>query len=123
MIQPSRWKIKAVGIFGESINQKQPVSGGRQKGVHMEENTLPRQMQLSDYAPEPAKSRAAVRTLKIEEDGDSWAGRIKPKIRLKGRWLERSGFKPGNRVRVALVAHGVLELRSNDSATIENNPP
>ena len=55
------------------------------------------------------------RTLKIEADGDQWKGKIKPKIRLQGRWLERAGFKPGYRVCVTCVAKGVMELRSDDS--------
>ena len=59
--------------------------------------------------------RTLVRMLKIEEDGDSWKGLIRPKIRLMGRWLERAGFKPGNRVRVTCVAPGVIELRSPDA--------
>lgn len=84
---------------------------------------LRRQMQSSECAPGSAQNRTIWRTLKIEEDGDPWAGRIKPKIRLKGRWLERSGFKPGSRVRVALVAQGILELRSNDSAPVQNELP
>ena len=53
-----------------------------------------------------------VRTLKIEEDGDSFRGRIKPKIRLMGHWLERAGFKPGTRVSIRHLASGVIELRS-----------
>jgi len=53
-----------------------------------------------------------VRDLKIEAEGDSWRGLFKPKIRLIGRWLERAGFKPGNRVQVVCVAPGVIELRS-----------
>ena len=60
---------------------------------------------------------ASVRLLKIEADGDSWKGFIKPKIRLTGRWLERAGFKPGHRVRVVCVAPGVIELRSPDALT------
>ena len=52
------------------------------------------------------------RKLKIEEEGDSWKGVIKPKIRLMGRWLERAGFNPGNHVQVAFIAPGVIELRS-----------
>jgi hypothetical protein len=60
-----------------------------------------------------------VRTLKIEADGDSWKGLIKPKIRLVGRWLERAGFRPGNRVRVACLAPGVIELRSPDALTAQ----
>jgi hypothetical protein len=57
-------------------------------------------------------SDAPIRILKIEEDGDRWKGLMKPKIRLMGRWLERAGFSPGNRVRVACIAPGVIELRS-----------
>jgi hypothetical protein len=56
------------------------------------------------------------RTLKIEADGDQWKGKIKPKIRLQGHWLERAGFKPGNRVSVTCVATGIMELRSGDPA-------
>ena len=51
------------------------------------------------------------RTLKIEADGDFWKGLTKPKIRLMGRWLERAGFSPGNRVQVTCVAPGIIELR------------
>jgi hypothetical protein len=54
------------------------------------------------------------RTLKIEEDGDFWKGTIRPKIRLKGSWLENAGFKPGSHVSVTFLAHGVIELRSQD---------
>jgi antirestriction protein ArdC len=55
-----------------------------------------------------------IRTLKIEADGDFWKGHTKPKIRLMGRWLERAGFRPGNRVHVTFLATGVMELRSSD---------
>ena len=58
------------------------------------------------------------RTLKIEQDGDGWKDSIKPKIRLMGRWLERAGFKPGNRVHVTCVAPGVIELRSPDAVMV-----
>jgi hypothetical protein len=59
----------------------------------------------------PAASGAGCRTLKIEEDGDFWKSRAKPKIRLIGRWLERAGFSPGGRVHVTCVAPGIIELR------------
>jgi hypothetical protein len=52
------------------------------------------------------------RTLKIEEDGDPWYGRIKPKIRLRGNWLDRAGFKPGARVTVRCMTYGIIELHS-----------
>lgn len=64
-----------------------------------------------------------VRKLTIEADGDSWKGLIKPKIRLMGRWLERAGFKPGNRVHVICIAPGVIELRSTDSFAINDTEP
>lgn len=53
-----------------------------------------------------------VRKLKIEADGDPWKGLIMPKIRLKGHWLNRAGFRPGSHVQVTRVSPGVIELRS-----------
>jgi hypothetical protein len=61
----------------------------------------------------PTKENA-IRRLKIEESGDGWAGLLRPKIRLMGRWLERAGFKPGGHVHIVSIAPGVLELRSTD---------
>jgi hypothetical protein len=51
------------------------------------------------------------RTLKIETVGDYWRGRVSPKIRLSGRWLDQAGFKPGNRVEVRINQPGILMLR------------
>jgi len=51
------------------------------------------------------------RTLKIEATGDFCCGKIAPKIRLTGRWLERAGFKPGHRVALEFNAPGTLTLR------------
>ena len=64
-----------------------------------------------------------VRTLKIEAEGDYFRGRIKPKLRLMGRWLERAGFSPGNRVQVICVSPGVIELRSPDALTVNDTEP
>jgi hypothetical protein len=50
------------------------------------------------------------RTLRIEVTGDFWRGKIKPKIRLTGCWLERAGFKPGHRVEVRSDQPGTLTL-------------
>src|ERR1700683_3798765 len=51
-------------------------------------------------SPRPIEQHQPARTLKIEAEGDFWKGLTKPKIRLMGRWLERAGFRPGNRVHV-----------------------
>ena len=50
------------------------------------------------------------RNLKIEAAGDFWRGKVTPKIRLAGRWLEQAGFKPGHRVEVRLDEPGKLTL-------------
>lgn len=51
------------------------------------------------------------RTLKIETTGDFWRGKVTPKIRLVGHWLEQAGFKPGCRVEVQSNQPGTLTLR------------
>ena len=52
------------------------------------------------------------RTLKLEEAGDFWRKKTKPKIRLSGHWLARAGFPPGQRVSVEVVGPGILRLTS-----------
>jgi len=71
---------------------------------------------LKPTTPDPT-----VRMLKIEADGDFWKGATMPKIRLMGRWLERAGFSPGNRVQVTCLAPGVIELRSPDASTLNES--
>jgi hypothetical protein len=52
----------------------------------------------------------STRTLKIETTGDFFRRRVKPRIRLTGKWLERAGFKPGHRVEVRVSQPGTLTL-------------
>lgn len=73
--------------------------------------------------PPVTKSPPIGRVLKIEADGDTWKGLIKPKIRLMGRWLERAGFSPGRHVHVTCIAPGVIELRSSDASTVKETRP
>ena len=61
------------------------------------------------------------RRLKIEQEGDPWKGKVRPKIRLQGCWLERAGFKHGSHVNVKCIASGVIELRANDAALMLND--
>lgn len=53
----------------------------------------------------------STRTLKIEATGDFHGGKVKPKIRLCGKWLERAGFAPGSRVELILGEPGVMVVR------------
>lgn len=54
------------------------------------------------------------RSIKIEESGDFFGRKIKPQIRLQGKWLEAAGFRPGARVTVEFRASGQLVLTSED---------
>jgi len=76
------------------------------------------------YEPGPVanllREEPPIRKLKIEADGDSWKGLIKPKIRLMGRWLERAGFSPGDWVQVTCLAPGVIQLRSPDALPVND---
>ena len=64
------------------------------------------------------------RTLKIESAGDYWRGKVSPKIRLTGQWLERAGFKPGHRVKIITTEPGKLTLQfwsQPDEAMFQNS--
>jgi hypothetical protein len=54
----------------------------------------------------------SARNLKIEATGDFWLGKVNPKIRLCGKWLERAGFTPGERVEVTVSEPGIITLRA-----------
>lgn len=56
------------------------------------------------------------RSLKIEKTGDFFKGKIIPRIRIAGQWLEQAGFKPGQRVEVRCEQAGVLTLRFVEQA-------
>ena len=62
------------------------------------------------------------RTLRIERTGDFWRGKITPKIRLTGQWLERAGFKPGHRVEVLSNESGTLTLRFVEGTAPTDTP-
>ena len=78
---------------------------------------------LESKSPRRIEPDPTVRTLKIEADGDFWKGVTMPKIRVMGRWLERAGFSPGNRVQVTCVSPGVIDLRSPNASTVNEAKP
>jgi len=65
------------------------------------------------------------RTLKIEAIGDFARGKITPRIRLCGYWLNRAGFKPGQRVEIHLLKPGEMTLQLKEAVppteTAENS--
>ena len=62
-----------------------------------------------------ANSSLQRRTLKIETVGDFARRKVKPLIRLTGRWLEKAGFKPGHRVQVSHSKSGELMLQFQET--------
>jgi len=50
------------------------------------------------------------RRIKIEQQGDYAQKKTVPAIRLKGKWLERAGFMPGNHVQIVLHESGRMEV-------------
>ena len=57
------------------------------------------------------------RTLKIETIGDFADCKIKPRIRISGRWLAQAGFKPGHRVEIQLHKPGEMTLQFKETQT------
>ena len=53
-----------------------------------------------------------IRNLAVEACGDRWKKKIKPEIRLMGKWLQKAGFQPGSWVLVVLIADRMIELRA-----------
>jgi hypothetical protein len=66
---------------------------------------------------------AQTRTLKIEAIGDFAYRKIKPRIRLSGRWLERAGFRPGHRVEISSSKAGELSLQFREDCPQQKTTP
>jgi hypothetical protein len=63
------------------------------------------------------------RSLKVEAEGDPWRSKLKPKLRLVGRWLEQMGFPPGGRVEVSPIEPGLLQIKLKPSVCAEATTP
>ena len=65
----------------------------------------------------------STRSLAVEETGHFSRRRTTvPYIRLRGRWLEQAGFRPGSRVAVTITAQGQLAITSEDLRTHSLSP-
>jgi hypothetical protein len=62
------------------------------------------------------------RRLKIEAVGDAWKGKIQPRIRICGYWLERAGFKPSHHVQLTLTQPGQITLEFQASPGPPHTP-
>ena len=82
----------------------------KEPGVMPEEPTAG--MSLHEATPASSLRR---RSLKIEAIGDFAGGKIKPRIRLTGQWLEQAGFKPGHRVEISYSKAGELVLQFQET--------
>lgn len=103
-------------ILGEQIAEEEapiPEPAKEPPAMALNEAPLP-------YGQGQSKFSLPSRRLKIEAVGDFCAGRVKPKIRLTGKWLEQAGFQPGEHVQVSLVAPGVMQLCA--AATVNCEP-
>ena len=56
------------------------------------------------------------RVLKVEGIGDFSNGKVVPRIRMAGQWLQRAGFNPGDRVQIVTDQPGSLNLRLSTNA-------
>ena len=92
---------------GESeLTSSQPVEAGASH----------RESEMNADTFQAGNSGRQFRSLKIEATGDFYRGKIKPGIRLAGKWLEQAGFKPGHRVEVHLNEPGTMTLRFMEQA-------
>ena len=121
--KPYQEKKDARTSLARLANQRQPaVTGAGSKRLAMKPTKgnpaavesfadAPIPPQRDPNGPSPEDHPKTKRLLKIEEAGDFFTGKIKPKIRLSGLWLERAGFKPGHRVEVRSDRPGSLAIR------------
>lgn len=86
-------------VAGTAVGESEPT------------NSLPVSAGASQIESEMKAPANQVRSLAIEATGDFYRGKVVPKIRITGRWLERAGFKPGHRVEVRFDQPGNLTLR------------
>ena len=64
------------------------------------------------------------RLLTVEPFGDFFGKTITASaVRLKGKWLQRAGFLPGQQVFLKIVGQGAIELRVQIPSETPDKPP
>ena len=107
-------------VTNSQVSDETPLSPDKMAGTAVGESELtncqPVRAGASRRESEMKADTIQVRFLAIEATGDFFRGKIMPKIRLTGRWLEQAGFKPGHRVEVSCDQPGSLTLRFLEQA-------
>lgn len=58
------------------------------------------------------------RRIKVETIGDYFKRKTAAGIRLKGKWLQNAGFKPGEHCQVTFISPGIIRLSMSTNAGI-----
>jgi hypothetical protein len=87
------------------------LPGVVENNTMQETQVLDRQGDSKAGLSSPSQSIAR-RILKIESLGDPWRGKRCSSIRLKGHWLVRAGFHPGQRVKGIVASPSSMQLRA-----------
>ena len=107
--------VTNIQVSNETLLSSEQVAGTA-AGESELTNSLPVIAGASQRESEMKADTIQVRSLAIEATGDFFRGKISPKIRLTGQWLERAGFKPGHRVEIHCEQPGNLTLRFMEQA-------
>jgi len=103
-----------VSTFETSLSSERVA--GTAAGESELTNSLPVSAGASQRESEMKAQTIQVRSLAIEKTGDFFQGKIIPRIRIAGRWLEQAGFRPGHRVEIQFDQPGQLTLRFLEQA-------
>lgn len=107
--------VTDIQVSNETLLSSEQVAGTA-AGESELTNSLPVRAGASQRESEMKAAQIQVRSLAIEKTGDFFHGKIVPRIRIAGQWLEQAGFKPGHRVEVSFDQPGNLTLRFLEQA-------
>lgn len=99
--------VKTAEVGSDLLERLTADSNGESNGATQSQATETRDQER----------KIASRSIKIEAIGDFAYRKIKPRIRLNGRWLEQAGFRPGHRVEIHLPKPGEMTLQFKEQLT------
>lgn len=114
-LHTNNYRVTDIQVSNETLLSSEKVVGTA-AGESELTNSLPVRAGANRRESEMKAGTNQVRSLKIEKTGDFFKGKIIPRIRIAGQWLEQAGFKPGQRVEIRFEQPGILTLRSLEQA-------